>query len=97
MSRNFETHGSQRCEVKRIKPIFVDKGNNGTRLRAAPRYLKYISSHFFSKTDLGQYLLKGSKTIQTDRGRTKTNYCIRKDDAWTYRLQASDAICVPHQ
>ena len=78
MSRNFETQGSQRCEVKRIKPIFADKGNNETRLRAAPRYLKYISSHFFSKTDLGQYLLKGSKN-DTNRSRSYENQLLHKE------------------
>ena len=43
-------------EFKRIKSIFADKGNNGTRFGAPLCYLKQL--HFFNKTDLEQYLFK---------------------------------------
>ena len=49
--------GCQWYEGKRIKPIFVGKGNSGQRFGAPCYYLKY-SSHFFNKTDLEQYLFK---------------------------------------
>ena len=40
MSRNFEIQSCQQYGVKRIKPIFVDKGNSGTRFGALLYYLK---------------------------------------------------------
>ena len=49
--------GCQWYKGKRIKSIFVDKGNSGLRFGAPRYYLKY-SSHFFNKTDLEQYLFK---------------------------------------
>ena len=57
MSQNFEMQNRQ-CwyEDKRIKYIFADKGNSGTRLGAPLYYLKYSSLFFFNKTDFEQFL-----------------------------------------
>ena len=50
--------GCQWCEFKRIKPFFANKRNWEKRLGAPIYFLKYSSSHSFTKTDFGQYLFK---------------------------------------
>ena len=52
-SHTSQMQGCLSYEVKRIKSIFADKRNNGTRFRAPFLYRKY-SSHSFNETDFEQ-------------------------------------------